>query len=716
MSQPLPWRERLEAALENPILSKELLGAFRRRRFLYLLCGLLGAAGLLLAGALLTADPDLDASVVGRQAFGAFVTLEALIVTLVFPAFSCVSIVEERSNDRFDLLITTRLRPNQIARGKLGAALIYGGTFLIGTLPLVALTFLYGGVGVGQITLAYASLCLLALIVTTHGLAMSGLTSSAPRAVAGTFITLPLTLLVTGLPAFCLWIGPFLYGPLSEDIGWIGWGETLLRADPIDQGLAVAVPLLWALGWVWLGLTVAGNGLQSESGDRSTPVRIWFLGVWTPFLALGAFFLAIHPPPADKPTLLASSLEVFFGVACLAFTSGAVYFATGRVDPLARPLIGWRRLVGRGPWSGAGFILLVALASYVTAVVIVTLVPDLSHLLQRGSRRLPLEVLLWGTLWSLAFLLAVTQGGVWLSRRIAPSLARASLFAIVLTLTSVPAVVWAFAPPREGGSLLQGTIFSPITVLRSITIEPHLADRRLLLFVREPELRQGMTPRQRARALRLEATEGVEVHRISAALYFGLGLFLFFLNARAFDPDEPARESTAAPSLASGPPEPLDGGGELPQGRSESAAEPPAAPGGEPEDPPPSESRANSADPQLPLVVPAAPGAETVPLPIVPTETLPPGSVEEPAESSDSLEEPAESPDSLEEPAESPDSLEEPAGTPSDAVGELAESKGAVDRPTEPANPHEEPEPVDTSPELAGPEGDDFVQPIRRDD
>lgn len=535
-SASLPWGERLEAFLENPILIKELSAAFRRRRFLYLLCGLLGTAGFILAGALLSADPALDASVVGRRAFGAFVTLEALIVVAVFPAFSCVSIVEERSNNRFDLLITTRLRPQQIARGKLGAALIYGGTFLIGTLPLAALTFLYGGVSVGQIALSYVSLCLLALVVTSHGLAISGLTRSAPRAVAGAFLTLPVTLAVTCTPACYLWVGPFLYAPLAQDEAWLSWGQVLLNADPLDQSLALAVPLLWILGWAWLGLVVGANGLQAESGDRATPLRLWFLGVWTPFLALGALFLSLHPPPDEDPTLLASALEVFFGAACVAFSLGGVYFATGRVDPRARPLIGWRRLVGRGPWSGAGFVLLVALASYVTAVVIVTLVPDLNHLLQRGSRRQPLEVLLWGTLWSLAFLLALTQAGVWLSRRFPPAIARAGLLAALFTCTSVPAVAWTFAPPREGGSVLHGTYLSPITVLRSITVQPHLADRRLLLFA-PPARIQGASARQRARELRTQASAGLEVHKLSSAIFFGLGLFLFFLNARAYDPD-----------------------------------------------------------------------------------------------------------------------------------------------------------------------------------
>jgi len=566
-SPGLPWRERLEAFLENPILMKELSAAFRRRRFLYLLCGLLGTAGFLLAGALLSADPKLDASVVGRQAFGAFVALEALIVVAVFPAFSCVSIVEERSNNRFDLLITTRLRPQQIARGKLGAALIYGGTFLIGTLPLSALTFLYGGVSVGQIALSYLSLCLLALIVTSHGLAISGLTNSAPRAVAGAFLSLPVTLAVTCTPAFYLWVGPFLYAPLAQDDDWLNWGQILLNADPVDQTLALAVPLLWVLGWAWLGLTVGANGLQAESGDRATPLRLWFLGVWTPFLALGALFLSLHPPPDDDPTLLASTLEVFFGAACLAFSAGGVYFATGRVDPRARPLIGWRRIVGRGPWSGAGFVLLVALASYVTAVVIVTLVPDLNHLLQRGSRRQPLEVLLWGTLWSLAFLLALTQAGVWLSRRFPAGVARAGLLAAVLTLTSVPAMAWAFAPPREGGSLLHGTFLSPVTVLRSITVQAHLADRRLLLFAPPPRSR-GASARQRTRDLRAQGAAGVEVHKISSALYFGLGLFLFLLNARAYDPDAnpegrailqiPPVESPLAPAPPATSPSDLD--------------------------------------------------------------------------------------------------------------------------------------------------------------
>ena len=150
MSAARAFFERILDRLENPILIKELRGAFRRRRYLYLLTTLLGLAGVIVLGTVsyLSASEG-DPSDAGRISFMAFFTIELFLVSLVFPAFSCTSIIEERLGKSFDLLVTTRLEAGQIILGKLLASTIYGFTFIAASAPLVAIAFLYGGVTPG---------------------------------------------------------------------------------------------------------------------------------------------------------------------------------------------------------------------------------------------------------------------------------------------------------------------------------------------------------------------------------------------------------------------------------------------------------------------------------------------------------------------------------------------------------------------------------------
>src|SRR5205814_588342 len=81
------------------------------------------------------------------------------------PAFSCTSIVEERLNRSLDLLLVTRLRPWEVFAGKLFAAFVYCATFLAGTLPVVALSFLFGGVEPSAIVAVYACGLATALLI-----------------------------------------------------------------------------------------------------------------------------------------------------------------------------------------------------------------------------------------------------------------------------------------------------------------------------------------------------------------------------------------------------------------------------------------------------------------------------------------------------------------------------------------------------------------------
>ncbi|MGE0709723.1 MAG: ABC transporter permease [Planctomycetota bacterium] len=517
-------RARLLALLErveNPILIKELAGAYRRRRFLYLLCSFLGLGALALLGTLLAAGPDQDASLVGRAAFRGFVAVELALVVLVFPAFSCASIVEERAGKRFDLLVTTRLTPEAIARGKLLAALIYGTTFLSGTLPLVAVTFLFGGVSVGQIALFYTSLAILALVVTAFGLMISALAQSTARAVVGTFVSLPAVLLVVGAPLAWLWLGPFLYGPLEGSAEWLARRDALLRADAPDLLLLTLAPLLWVALWVWLFMTVAANGVRPESSDRATSLRLWFLSTWIALLGTGSMFLLQHPPPPDHPELLDRALQVFFSAAWLMFSGATLVFAVSEPTEPWRPTeAGWRRHLGHGAWAGAGFVSLVAVLSYTLAASLISLVPDVSLLVERSGHRRPLELLMWGTLWSLAFLLALSQSCVWLSRRAGARMARAVLVAVIVLTAVLPWVTFTFSPPSRQGVLWDGSLLSPVTVLESLTQPSTSPDLRLLLF---SSAHGG----------------GVEVHVASSAFFLLLGLVLLALNLRD-QPDGPS--------------------------------------------------------------------------------------------------------------------------------------------------------------------------------
>ena len=106
-------RDRVLVLLLNPIAVRELQAAFRRRRFLVALtvCLCLVSVALIIGLAMLGEEVAAEANParLGRALFGTFTKIQVFIILLLFPAFSCTAITDERANRSYDLLVVTRL-------------------------------------------------------------------------------------------------------------------------------------------------------------------------------------------------------------------------------------------------------------------------------------------------------------------------------------------------------------------------------------------------------------------------------------------------------------------------------------------------------------------------------------------------------------------------------------------------------------------------------
>ncbi len=547
-------RRALERGLDlvdDPILVKELRGTFRRWRWLALFTGALLLLGALVLAAILQADEagDLDPSRVGRETFLLILGLLTLLSAVLFPAATCTAVIEERTAGSFDLLVTTRLGAWQIVRGKLLAACVHGLMLVASSAPLVAVTFLYGGVAPGQIGLAYAALLVAGPVVATYGLLVSSLSVGVARAVVRAFLGLPFV-------AF-LALGPLV------GLVWAHVVDPLVRGRPaawsggaaLDAAAALGAAFLWALAWGALFLILTVNRLQPERADRHTPLRLWFLTVWGLALGLGtALRLAHEPLPGVGATFV---LAQALGFTAVFFTLGAVALITEDDRPARgrdAPTRGPRALLLPGAGRGAAFLLTLAAA---TLVVLWATNEAAARTVGGGSQLRPLaEVRAWGTAWTAAFLLTVTQGALLLSRVARPKVARGVLVAALLPTAVVPALVYAAQSSRSAARLHHGYPLSPITALTSIVAaERGPFDRQLILFGPSGEALQesftrwesglhrevpgdpadpavaGARAERREERLRALAGQGLRVRAVSTGLFAALGVALLGVNA-----------------------------------------------------------------------------------------------------------------------------------------------------------------------------------------
>lgn len=111
---------------------------------------------------------------IGHAIFSGLLLVLTLLVLVLAPAFTTGAISLEREKQTIDLLVTTPLSTLGMVIGKLFSALTYVFLLILASVPLMAIVFVFGGVGPEDLARAY-----LVLFATAFGMGAIGLFISA---------------------------------------------------------------------------------------------------------------------------------------------------------------------------------------------------------------------------------------------------------------------------------------------------------------------------------------------------------------------------------------------------------------------------------------------------------------------------------------------------------------------------------------------------------
>ena len=201
----------------NPVLKREVVERWRSRRApmtLTVYLTILGSIMYLLyrgGTSILRASFGfgLDASAMG-PALGRFLVeglffFVLLLVLFVGPGYAAAQISGERERRTLTLLQVTLLRPVQIVLGKLGAATAWLALLVLAAVPLGAVAFFLGGVGITDLLRGGLMLLVLAVSVSAISLGISSMTKRTTGSIVltyGTILALTLgTLFLAGAEA-----------------------------------------------------------------------------------------------------------------------------------------------------------------------------------------------------------------------------------------------------------------------------------------------------------------------------------------------------------------------------------------------------------------------------------------------------------------------------------------------------------------------------------
>jgi len=353
---PLDWLWGWLQDRANPIVVKELRATVRQRRFLIIHFMAVAVVGVLVVAVVLaSAGEELatyQASKVGQALFYTCALVQAVLILLMVPGMTAPALVEERANRSLGLLITTRLTPRQIVLGKLGASLLTVLLLLVSWMPLVAVTFLFGGVGMLEVVFLYVQLLVLAVLLATLSLHCSAVERSPRRAVIYAFF---LTLLLGGLA---------LAGGVSFWYAVADGSLDLRRELHTVNGLLglVAGPMYLFLFLTGAFLLSAINRMKPASANRSSNMRLFLV-----LMVVLGFAFSLTAGLTNAAALRAGGdtytvLVWYLGVAMAVVLLSASAFATEepvrferlrRRRALLRGLRAPLRLFFPGPRSGA---------------------------------------------------------------------------------------------------------------------------------------------------------------------------------------------------------------------------------------------------------------------------------------------------------------------------------------------------------------------------
>lgn len=190
---------------------KELRGRMRGRRafvivtiYLGLLAGFAWMIGALIAQGYSSGFGGSSAfasAAIGQGVFAALLMLMTLQVVFLAPSATAGSISLEREKQTLDLLAATPISSLAIVVGKLLSALIYLFLLIAASIPLMAIVFVYGGVGPEDVLRGYIVLVTTALGFGSFGIFCSSLVK---RTTAATAVTIFGVLAMTIGTAFVL--------------------------------------------------------------------------------------------------------------------------------------------------------------------------------------------------------------------------------------------------------------------------------------------------------------------------------------------------------------------------------------------------------------------------------------------------------------------------------------------------------------------------------
>lgn len=206
----------------NPILKKELMINSRNIKMSMAVMAFNVVFAFIIYFIMVSADSYAITSYYSSitAIFPAVGAVEAAILCLVVPIITSGSISGERERQTLDIMLTTPVKPMAIARGKLLASLATVMMYVISTLPLISMSFIFGGMKWRSIFGYIGIMLYIGIYMGAIGIYASSRKKSSVSATISSLLTLTAIVFITGI----LFFSDSMFGYSRSEFYYYGTG------------------------------------------------------------------------------------------------------------------------------------------------------------------------------------------------------------------------------------------------------------------------------------------------------------------------------------------------------------------------------------------------------------------------------------------------------------------------------------------------------------
>lgn len=210
----------------NPIVKKDLQVTARSMRFSWGLFAYEAVVALAFLLGLSSIQSGVDGYYGDGNIYQELINLfpvlaiaQVCIVSLIVPVMTASSISGEKERQTFDIMMTTCMSPLSIVFGKVSSAVLRVLFYVMGSLPVMALSFVVGGLSWSVLFYFVLAVIVLSVFAGSIGILCSSLCRRSISAVILTFVMYFVLNILTFCPLFV-----YLFGSWEEE----SMGECLL--------------------------------------------------------------------------------------------------------------------------------------------------------------------------------------------------------------------------------------------------------------------------------------------------------------------------------------------------------------------------------------------------------------------------------------------------------------------------------------------------------